>query len=291
MNPIQTLDLGGISATQAFLNDVARLREENKAIEAKIQAISNLQVESLSKLTYGDPQLCANMAELSIANAKMVESIRSLFLKAKGSENIAHATVIQKGFEETMRQYQKAQVEHMKQMREQLARQYRIVNPNATQEDIERVQEKGDQPIFSTTVGCSIPFAPKLEPSFPLGQQADFKEYLQTLEARIGQGSSDLKDVHSHYINIQKIEQSMEELAELFKQLNELIYAQDISIGEGEDRVQEVAADVEAGANKLGTAFNHAEKTRKNKRWLLIIALIITLIIFFAAIFTIKPWE
>ncbi|KAK6495664.1 Plasma membrane t-SNARE, secretory vesicle fusion [Arthrobotrys musiformis] len=185
------------------------------------------------------------------------------FLKAKGSDNIAHATAIQKGFEETMQQYQKAQVKYRTQMRKQLARQYQIINPNATQEDIEKAQEKGDQFIFSTA----------------------------TLETRMGQESLHSKDFHSRNRDIRKIEQSMEELAEVSEKLSKLIYAQDISIEEGGDKAQKVVVDVEAGADKLGTASNHAEKTRKNRWWLLIVALIITLTISFAAILTIKPWE
>ncbi|KAF3079631.1 Plasma membrane t-SNARE, secretory vesicle fusion [Orbilia oligospora] len=258
-----------VNPTQAFFNEVAVLRQENKDIQAKIQIIRELQAESLSKVTDEETaavnnQISAQVAELSKMNAEMTRRIKLLASKTKeDSDHANHVKLIEKEFKQAIHRYQEVEVEYKKKMREQLARQYLIVNPDATEEDIKKVQEEGNQPIFLTAI----------------------------MDARREQGSSALNEVRNRYKEIQKIEQTMEELADLFTQLNQLVYQQDEAIQESEDKARKTAEDVEAGANTLGVAIEHAKRARKNKWWLLIIVFIIIIIILFAVLFTIKPWE
>ncbi|KAK6535022.1 Plasma membrane t-SNARE, secretory vesicle fusion [Arthrobotrys megalospora] len=258
-----------VNPTQAFFDEVAFLRQENKEIQAKIQIIRELQAESLSKVTDEETnivnnKITANVAELSKMNAEMTRRIKLLASKTKeDSDNAKHVKLIEKEFKQAIHRYQEVEVDYKKKMREQLARQYLIVNPDATEEDIKRVQEEGNQPIFLTAI----------------------------MDARREQGSSALNEVRNRYKEIQKIEQTMEELADLFTQLNQLVYQQDQEIDNIVAQAEETERNLDEGVKILDSAIGHAEKARKFKWWLLIIVVIIILIILFAVLFTIKPWE
>lgn len=126
-------------------------------------------------------------------------------------------------------------------MQEQQKRQYLIVNPNATEEELREVTEAG-------------------------GDTQIFQQALLNADRR-GQAQSTLRNVQQRHEAIQKIEQTMVELMQLFQDLDRIVVEQEPMIENIEQRAQETHEHMEKGNEHLGTAVVSARKARR-KKWM-----------------------
>ena len=93
-----------------------------------------------------------------------------------------------------------------------------------------------------------------------------------------------MKDIKNRHEEIMKLEQSVLEIHELFKDLSNLVDLQQESLDIIEQRVKSSNNYVKAGATKIVKAHDYAKKTRKRKCCLLIIFLMILLAILFTVL-------
>lgn len=134
----------------------------------------------------------------------------------------------------------------------QMARQYRIVNPNATEAEVEDALASGDTQIFLTAI---------LTPN------------------RSANANSVAQAVRERQKEIEKIEKTLEELVMLFKQMEEQVVLQETVVEGVEDTSQRVVGDMEGGVKELGTGVKLARSTRRKKWWCLGICVGIVLIV------------
>ncbi|KAF3925975.1 Syntaxin-1B [Dactylellina cionopaga] len=234
---------------KSFFDEIGTLHTATQDINEKIAEIERLHTESLSKINYGEvaalnEEADALAAELSKMNQEMTEKLRNLASRTDPESGDAkHVQLVHKNFKATVQHYNETEINYQTKMREQLARQYKIVNPEATDEEIREVQESGDTSIFVSAV----------------------------MDARRAQGSAALNAVKGRFEEIQRIEKTMTELADLFGQLNELVWKQEDEIQHIHDHAADVEMNLAAGNEDLAKAIEHSKGARKKKLWMCLI--------------------
>jgi len=140
-------------------------------------------------------------------------------------------------------QYQQVEREFRKASQEQMARQYRIVRPDASDAEVrEAVEDPSNQQIFSSAL-----------------IQSDRRGEAQTIARNVSQRHED----------IQKIERQMIELAQLFQDLETLVVQQEPAVAQIEQRGEEVTEHVAKANTELGGAVEKARAARRKKWWCL----------------------
>ncbi|KAK3077006.1 hypothetical protein LTS18_011451 [Coniosporium uncinatum] len=125
-------------------------------------------------------------------------------------------------------------------MQEQQARQYMIVNPDATEEEVREAVEDPDTQIFAQAL-------------------------MNT--GRRGQAQSTLNAVRDRSQAIQQVEKQMIELAQLFQDLDNIVMEQEPLVQNIEQKGEEVRENVVKANEELGGAVVKAKSARK-KKWI-----------------------
>ncbi|KAI8822496.1 t-SNARE [Fimicolochytrium jonesii] len=145
------------------------------------------------------------------------------------------------------RDFQNVQQEAKTAYKGQMARQYKIAKPNATQDQIDDALNGDGGPIF---------------------QQ-------ELLSSRIGAQRQALEAVQNRHEELAKIERSITELFTLFQDMQALLDAQQEQIVTIEQHVETTHTNVEGGGRELTKAVRSAKSARKLKRILACVLLII----------------
>lgn len=161
-----------------------------------------------------------------------------------------HVTLTKK-FMELAQDYQSLQERYKTAYKERVERQYKIgvswregrpliraVNPQASREEMERVLEGDTSQIFANQL---------LSPS--------------QLAAR-----SALEDIQERHRDIQRLEQSIGELYQLFVDMSVLVSVQGELLNQIEFSVQQAAEHVEGGIGELNKAKDYQKSARKVRR-------------------------
>jgi syntaxin 1B/2/3 len=92
---------------------------------------------------------------------------------------------------------------------------------------------------------------------------------------RHGEARSALREVQSRHQDIQKIERTITELAQLFNEMSIMIEVQETAIDNIEQKAQETETHVEGGLQATDQAVVSARAARRKKWWCLGIILLI----------------
>ena len=164
-----------------------------------------------------------------------------------------HATLTKK-FMETMQDYQDRQTKYKHKYQDTVKRQFKIVKPDATEEEVEAVLDGGGDHIFTDHM----------------------------LASRNAQARAALEDVQEKHKDIQRLESSIQELHQLFVDLSVLVESQGELLDTIEYSVSQSLSYTKTGVKELETANQLAAKSRKKQCILIIIFLVV-------ALFTIMP--
>ncbi|KAJ3206563.1 hypothetical protein HDU82_004434 [Entophlyctis luteolus] len=138
--------------------------------------------------------------------------------------------------------------------RDQIARQYKIARPNASEEEIQQAIDSGRTDIFNEVM----------------------------LSSRIADGQRILGAVQDRQRELNKVLESMTQLQEIMLEMNNLINSQQPMIDETETAVDNTISNVEGGVTQLSEANKSAIKARRTKWiifWILLVVVIIVAII------------
>lgn len=255
---------------QVFFGRIAELRQMNEDINSRITDLERLQNESLghvdeSSSAEATRHIDALVAEISTMNRNMAGKVRQLKSEAlRDQEKANQVGPLERSFKQTLTRYQQIEVAYQKRSRELLARQYKIANPNATDEQIRDIQEgDANAQIFTQA----------------------------TMQGnRTGAARSALAEVRSRHNDIQKIEKTMVELAQLFEDMNKLVEEQDQVVDQIGEYSHKAEQDTGAAVVQLDTAIKSAEGARRKKWWCLLLVFIIIIIIVIIVVVVTKPW-
>lgn len=249
-----------------ILNACAQVNELIARVNQSIVSLQTLQKLSLDAVS--DIQQSKTKKQIDDLSSDVMAQFRNITGEVKEiklqpaaslQKNAPQVERLSRAVLNARRNYEQSDATYRKQIEAQIARQVKIVRPDATEQEIRAAVEDPDNQIFSQAL-----------------MQSD----------RQGQAQSTRNNVRQRHEEIQKIERQMIELAELFEDMNNLVIQQEEAIADIEMKGEQVVENVDKGTEEIGVAIQSAKNTRKWKWWCLgIVVLIISALISIVVIY------
>jgi len=252
-----------------FLSKVEVLKTSVAVIKQKVENLEQLYNSSLDTINDAQSkQISVQLNNEMDAIAKQSKDIQ-LQLLAMDSENKKLSGKLQpsdlrirqtqqvtltKSFMDTMNKYRDIQTKYQRKYKERMEKQYLIVNPNTSENEIARLLESGE-----------------------LGSV--FAQELIEKGSKSSEAKKALQEVQERHQEIVKIEQSVLELQQLFIDMQVLIKSQGEVINQIEYQVNSANENTEKGVEELKEAVVYQKKARKKLIILILLILIIIIVI------------
>jgi len=236
---------------------LARVEAIKKDMERLTSNISNIAQQHQRAISSTDSSGSAGLESLvtstQVLNTQIRDQIKFLEKDAVrsggNSAKDSQVRTLKNQFTTRLTEYRQEETQYEKRYREQIGRQYRIVNPAATDEEV-REAERADW-----------------------GNEGVFQTALQS--NRTGHVNSVLGSVRARHNDLQRIEKTLVELHQLFQDMAEQVHVQDEMVKHTEQQTDHVVTDTQAGNKHLDGGIKSARNARRLKWILLIIVLII----------------
>ncbi|KAG5354671.1 Protein SSO1 [Yarrowia sp. B02] len=240
---------------ESFFDEVDDIKKSILHYDQNIDSIETLHKRSLSDIgedqeTYTREQLDSLVDESSSLSHSLRDRIKSLQSRStQDATKKTQAENLKRQFMNSIQRYQTVEATFRQQCRKQAERHYRIVQPEATDAEVRAAidDSRGEQ-IFSQALLTSN---------------------------RRGEAKSALSEVQNRHKEIQKIEQTMSELAELFSDMELLVAEQEAPVQHVDKQTEVVQTDIEQGLGHTNQAVIKARLARHKKWWCLLICCII----------------
>ncbi|KAF9630450.1 hypothetical protein BFW01_g1012 [Lasiodiplodia theobromae] len=248
-----------VLALDEFLARVDGCKGRIRQLTSQIGEIATVHQRLLSDTAESGAhhQLEHLSTQTSLLNAQIKDEIKFLETDAvrTGGNSTKDSQVrnLKNSFKAELDSYQQLEKKFRDGYQEQIKRQFLIVKPDASDEEIQQVVNDAD------------------------GQQQIFADALRT--SRSQHANSVLGSVRARHNDIQRIEKTMSELAELFIQLNEQVVLQEPQVEQTEQRTEEVLKDGQAAHVELDKGIEHIKRRNRLRRWTLFVFIIIICII------------
>eukprot|EP00296_Roombia_truncata_P000617 JP436298.1.p1 GENE.JP436298.1~~JP436298.1.p1 ORF type:complete len:291 (+),score=67.66 JP436298.1:109-873(+) len=239
------------------------IRRNIKTIEQKHgQALTAISIEQGKQSN----EELENLMDETQANAtqirnslKAMDKSNSDFCKTndpQGSEarirTNMHGTLTRK-FVDMMSEYQEVQTKYKAKYKERVERQYKIVNPNASASEIEKVMDGNPDRVFADVILSASHVAAK----------------------------NALADIQEKHKDILKLESSISELHQLFLDMSVLVETQGELLDQIEYSVQQSVAYTEKGVKELDKAKEYHASARKKMCAIIVCIIVILCIVLF----------
>ena len=232
----------------AILNECRDIDRGIDTVEQNLEQLRMIQQRTLddadsSGSSAANRQLDSLSADTMSLYRELTERVRTIKSspEASSAKNNPHVTRIDRRLKAAITQYQQVESQFRKRTQDQMARQYRIVRPDASEQEIQAaVEDTTGGQVFSQAM-----------------MQSD----------RQGRARAALSAVQDRHQALQKIEQQMVELAQLFQDMDTLVVQQEAAVTQIEQKGEEVVENLDKGNQEIGVAVNTARKTRK-KKWI-----------------------
>jgi syntaxin 1B/2/3 len=257
---------GGGDDMSAFYSEISAIQDQIRAFNDNVNRISDLHSRSLNNMDEAamqrtEAQLDGLVEDTRTLSGNLKKRIKDLERKGgagrDGQIRKQQTGLVKSKFVEAIQNYQEVEKQYRAKYKARLERQYKIVNPNATPEEVRAVvNNEGDGQIFAQALMNS---------------------------QRYDQSKAAYNEVRERHKDIQKIEQTITELAQLFNDMSVLVEQQDETLNVIEAHAAQVNVDTEAGLKHTEAAVVSAAAARK-KRWIcfwicVIIAIIVAIVI------------
>jgi len=237
--------MGGVGNGQQggdFWSELTNTNQNLTLLQEQIQAVRSAHQKSLSATDSGATMQVDQLnSEAKITREQCKNQIKQLFRMAKGDRAMkAQVETVKSRFTGLLNEHQVVEKEFRKKVKDRVERQYRIVNPQATEEEVREVTESDNPQVFSQALLNSN---------------------------RYGAARGAYREVQERHAEIQKIEKTLTELAQMFSEMAMLVEQQDETIVNVEGQAQGVDSDVKAGLQQTEKAVASARAARR-KKWI-----------------------
>lgn len=149
---------------QDFLARVDFAKSEIRTLSSNIQEIASLHQRALSSPDNNSSAQLENLvSQTQLKNTQIRDQIKYLELDAVKTQDGTKSTKARQAkqlkgeFEKSLKEYQQEEVAYRQRYRDQIARQYRIVNPEASEAEVQEASELdwGSEGVFQTAVSIS----------------------------------------------------------------------------------------------------------------------------------------
>jgi syntaxin 1B/2/3 len=245
---------------QEFLNRVQKLRDEIKGLTTDIDHIGVLHSRTLGSTDgSANHELEQYVSQTQIRNTAIKDGIKGLerdLAKTNDSSRTTKNTQLQSlrtFFKSELDKYQSVERDYQQRYRDQIARQYRIVNPDASEEEVQEAANAdwGNEGVFQTALRTN----------------------------RTGHASSVLGNVRARHSELQRIEQTLSELAILYQELATIVEQQEPVVQAAEQNAMNTNEHMIKGNEQVEVAKKHAQNRRKLKWWCALVVLLIIIAI------------
>jgi len=254
-----TQNQGGF-ATNIF-DEISQVNRGIDAIDQNLNQLKMLQQRSLdeadsSGASNTSRQLNGLSADTMAQYRTLTDQVRKIKSNPEAQQPKFRAQVgnVDRRLKQAIQSYQQVESQYRKRTQDQMARQYRIVRPDASEDEVRAAVE--DQ----------------------TGGQV-FQQALMQSNRR-GQAQAVLSAVQDRHAQLQKIEQQLMELAQLFQDLDTLVIQQDVAVMNIEQKAEETVENLDKGNEEVGMAIKSAKGARK-KKWICF-GIVVTLIVIIA---------
>ncbi|ORZ00928.1 t-SNARE [Syncephalastrum racemosum] len=263
---MRTVDSQGLGSTEAFFSEIEEIKDLVRKINMNISDIEELHGASLVNIS--EEQMNENNRRLELLGSettrlnteakqriKAVE-LSNLQLPAGSGDRPMRETqhaALKKRFIETIQRYQDIERTYQQKYRQRVERQIRIVQPDATSDEIEKVLDSDEAPqIFAQSL-----------------MQAN----------RSGHARAVLSEVQTRHDDIKKIEKTILELHQLFMDMQMMVEQQGETLKEVEMHAENTVQDLEQGNKHIEKAIVSARATRAKKWCCFVIFIIICIVV------------
>lgn len=244
---------GGAGTGNDFWSELTSANSALSTLQEEIQAVRTAHQQSL---TSTDPQAAAYADQLNeqarTTREQCKNQIKRLFKLAKGDSRMNNqSSAVKTRFTTLLQEHQVVEKEFRKKVKDRAERQYRIVNPQATEEEVRQVTESDNPQVFSQALLNSN---------------------------RYGAARGAYREVQERHAEIQKIERTLTELAQMFQEMSMLVQQQDETIANVEQQTQGVDNDVKGGLQQTEKAVASARAARRKKWicfWIVVLIIVI----------------
>ncbi|PWY98718.1 t-SNARE, partial [Testicularia cyperi] len=253
----------------SFFNDISEIQDTIRMIDDNVNKISDLHSRSLNNMdeasaSYAEQQLATVQQETSTLTNGVKNKIKLLESQTKrvpagGDKNVRNTQIgaVKNRFKETIQKYQQVEQNYRQKYRARAERQFRIVKPDATQQEIKAaLDDDQNGQIFSQALLNSN---------------------------RHGEARGALREVQERHEDIKRIERTITELAQLFNEMSILVDEQDDALNVIQEQGAQVETDMQQGLQHTNKAVDSARKARK-KRWICFWILVILVIVIAAVV-------
>ncbi|CUM67753.1 uncharacterized protein PRCAT00005458001 [Priceomyces carsonii] len=247
----------------SYMNEIQDINNSLDQYSNLINLISNKQRNFIQELDlneedsdYNSKQIDTLVSEaqsLQLTLKSRIKNAQTQAVQAKDQTKLDQAEACRKRFLELIQEYRLVEANNREQTKTQAERQYKIVKPDATNDEIKAVVEDGDS-------------------------QQYFQQALLQSNRR-GEARTVLNEVQVRHRELLKLEKTMAELTQLFHDMEELVIEQDQAIQQIDDQVGTAQHDIEQGVGHTNKAVVSAKKARRKRLWCFIIICIICAIL------------
>ncbi|KAH8926580.1 t-SNARE [Atractiella rhizophila] len=235
-----------------FNHEFSVIQDQLTSLSGTIQQLSSAQEQALSSPDR-DPSATKSVQRLQEEASRSLSNIKSHLTRLEKSiarlpagddkkVRLQQAAALKNRFKGVIEEYQKEEKKNRDKLRERMERQYKIVKPEATDEEVRSAIEdgRGDQ-IFSQALLNSN---------------------------RYSDARSAYQDVQERRDEIKKIEQTMTQLAQLVNELSIMVEQDDEKIERINEKVDDTTRDMGFALKNMREAVKSARNARK-LRWYL----------------------
>ncbi|ODM89236.1 Syntaxin-1A, partial [Orchesella cincta] len=244
------IELGGRDNDfERFLAEVTEVKTTIQKLVSNVEKVKSLHDKILSSLST-DEQLKSDLDDLMSVIRTSSQNIRTQLKEMKISQendSLTSTTLrvrstqhssLQQNFVDVMHQYQFAQIEYRDKCKARINRQLEITGSNATDEDVKDMLEKGNLSVFTQWI------------------------FMETKQAK-----ERLEDVEARHKEILMLEQSLQDLHELFIEMALLVESQGEVVNTIEMHVASGQNYADKAVDELKMAKKLQTKARKKKIW------------------------
>lgn len=249
---------GGQNTMVAFFAEVEDIKRNLVQYDDNIERIEGLHRRSLAETHTDAEELIQRQAETLTADSQALsQSLKKRIknLEARSQRDATKRTQsnnLKRQFMTLIQKFQATEAAFRQRYRDVVERQYRIVQPEATNAE---VQEMVDDPS---------------------GQQVFSQALMQS--NRRGEARSALTEVQVRHREIQKIEQTLQELAQLFNDMEVLVAEQEEQVDQIDQSTGAAQHDIEVGVGHQEKAVTLARAWRK-KKWICVGIVILIVVV------------
>lgn len=248
----------------AFMSEIQDVNNQLDEYARLIDLISRKQRSHLHDLDFNEEQadyesrqidlLILEASSLQCQLKSRIKNVQQLAAELKNPQQFDQAESVRRRFLELIQTFRLAESNNREQTKIHAERQFKIVKPDATQEELNAVVEDGS------------------------GAQQIFQQAMMQSNRR-GEARTVLNEVQVRHRELLKLEKTMAELTQLFHDMEELVIEQDQPVKQIEEQINNAQYDIEQGVGHTEKAVILAKKARKKKIWCFIICVSILAIV------------